>query len=476
MILLSGCSLLVEKPSLQADDCFASSLGEVNDSIAGAPLVHWHPDQNIPTTACGYDDGRIGTHLDLTQLHGEREFTRNARFVELNGDGQREMLTRTMNENRVRALDSQTGETLWVSPNVLPAFQHPQASDLAVEDVTGDGSIEVLIVSYDGHVFCINGEDGSIQWRRDLPFHINNPNLQASLDDVTDDSGLELALTVGNDFDWGPRDRPRINLIHNPSVLVLQSDGETAWIAEQYARSNSSGHKTWTHDIDRNGLAEVFAIGEGQIVAFEKNGNRRFSIPLEHAGHPDQIVFGEWSTSHPGEEIIYTDGTRGIGIASSQGEILQNHEITDELQGHLQDLSLIQSPDGPRLFAQNIRDGDAKSILYDEELTPQWAAQLGYDASMQHTKIIDWTGDGESEIATGSISETGDRQCSVQVMEMDGTPLYWHRWGGSPLCVLTDATENKLVLGIGWNEGSEGRFSLPQNQEMNLVLLSPFSE
>lgn len=476
LIPLSGCSLFAEESSLQPDDCVASSLSEVQDSVAGVPLIHWHPKQDVPTTACGYGDGHIANHLNLTELHGEREFTRNARLVDLDGDGRQEILTRTMNENRVRALHAETGKTLWVSPNVLPAARNPQASDLAVGDVTGGESLEILIVSYNGHVLCISGENGSLQWQRDLPFHINNPDLQASFGNITDESGLELALTVGNDFEWGSRNRPRINLINNPSVLVLQSDGETAWSAEQYDESNSDGHKTWARDIDRDGLAEVFAVGERKIVAFEEDGDRRFSIPLQHTGHPDQIVFGEWSTEHPGEEVIYTDGIRGIGIASSQGEILQHHEITDGLQGHLQDLTLIQSPDGPRLFAQNIRDGDAKSILYDEDLTPQWAAQLGYDAAMQHTRLIDWTGDGEPEIATGSISETGDRQCSVQVMELDGTPLYWHRWGGSPLCVITDATADQLVLGVGRNEGSEGRYSLPAGQSMNLVFLSALSE
>lgn len=475
LVLFAGCSLFSEERSLDPDDCFAQPLAGAQDSIAGVPLLHWHPERDIPATACGYDDGRIANHLNLTEIHDEREFTRNARLVDLTGDGRRELLTRTMNENRVRALDPASGETLWVSPPGLPAFQHPQASDLAVGDVTGDGTPEVLLVTYDGHVLCINGRDGTLRWQRQLSYHINNPNLQDALGNITADDGLELALTVGNDVEWGTRSRPRINSIRTPSLLVLQSNGETAWIAEQYDTNNSRGHNTWTHDVDRDGLAEVFVIGADQLIAFGTGGTRQFSLPMQHGGHPDKVLFGDWTPGRPGDEIIYTDGIRGIGVASSQGEILQHHEITDGLQGHLQDLSLIQSPDGPRLFAQHIRDGDAKSILYDEELTPQWAAQLGYAASMQHTTLIDWTGDGEPEIATGSISQTGDQQCSVQVMELDGTPLYWHRWGGSPLCVLTDATKSKLVLGIGWNEGNEGRYSLPSGQHMNLVILQvPF--
>ncbi|MFB6271728.1 MAG: FG-GAP repeat domain-containing protein [Salinibacter sp.] len=476
LVLFAGCSLFSEERSLTPDDCFANSPSAAQGSIAGVSLIHWHPDRNIPRVACGYGEGRIDTRLNLTRLHGEREFTRNARLVDLTGDGRRELLTRTMNENRVRALNPQTGETLWMSPSVLPAFQHPQASDLAVGDITGDGNLEVLIVTYDGHVLCINGQDGTLRWRRELPYHINNPNLQGALGNITAGEGLELALTVGTEVEPGPRNRPRINLIHNPSLLVLQSNGETAWIAEQYDESNSRGHNTWAHDVDRDGLAEVFAIGADKLIAFGAGGSRQFSLPMQHGGHPDKVLFSGWAPDHPGDEIIYTDGIRGIGVASSQGEILQHREITDGLGGHLQDLFLIQSPEGPRLFAQHIRDGNAKSVLYDETLTPQWAAQLGYDASMQHTTLIDWTGDGDPEIATGSISETGDQQCSVQVMELDGTPLYWHRWGGSPLCVITDATKNKLVLGVGRNEGSQGRYSLPAGQSINLVFLSALSE
>ncbi len=469
LLLLSGCSLLLEESSNDPNDCFASPLTEPKDSVSGVPLIHWHPEWSIPTTGCGYDNGHITNRLNLTELHGEREFTRNARLIDLNGDDEREILIRTMNENQVRALDPKTGETLWVSPDVLPASQHPQASDLAVGDVTGNGTVEVLIISYDGHVLCINGRDGSLQWHRSLPYHLNNPDLQASLGNITDHPGLELALTVGNDFEWGPRDRPRINLMRSPSVLVLRADGRTAWKVRRYDRTNSRGHKTWVHDVNNNGYAEVFAIGDSRIHAFDRHGDPLFTIPLKHAGHPDQIVFGDWSSENPGDEVIYTDGIHAIGVASSDGQILNHHNVTDLLQGHLQDLIFISSPDGPRLLAQNVRAPDAKTILYDQDLNPLWVAQLGYRASMQTTKLLDWTGDGTPEIATGSITNANDTQCSLQVMTLDGDPLYWHRWNGFPLCILTDAQEDKLLLGVGWNEGNEGRYSLPSGMSTNLI-------
>lgn len=465
---LIGCSSPLTS---EQESCFVRPTASTQDSIGGAPLVQWRPETNLPTTSCGAGDGNISNSLNLTQLHGEREFTRNAQLLDLNNDGRQELITKTMNENQVRALNAKTGRTIWKSPMVLPAHHHPQISDLVAKDIDEDERTEILIATYSGHVLCINGNSGSLVWHRRLGYHINNPDLSASLGNITDDRGLELALTVSNEFEWGNRDRPRINQMYNPSVLVLTSDGSTAWVAKHYDENNSNGHKTWSHDVDKDGLAEVFAIGEDQVVAFNNDGTELFTIPMK-TGHPDQIIFGDWSSEHSGDEIIYTDGINAIGIVRSTGKLLHHHEIEEDLQGHLQDLTLIQTDEGPRLLAQNIRDKNAKSILYDEDLVPQWVAQLGYNAAMQYTRLIDWTGDGNPEIATGSLSETGGRQCSLQIMRLDGSPIYWHRWRGFPLCVLTDTYEDKIVLGAGLNEGDQGRYSVPSGHSMHLFLIN----
>lgn len=467
--LLSGCTLFdTEHPS----DCFVRS-SAAPDSVAGTPLIYWHPEATtFPATDCGKSGERVSTHLNLSRLHGETEFTRNARFVDLDGDGKKEILTRTMNENQVRALDRESGRTLWVSPAVLPASRHPQASDLAVRDIDGDGTPEILILSYDGHVLCIEGSDGSIQWRRKLSYHINNPDLPVSLANITEDPGLELALTVSNNFEWGSRTRPRINQMYNPSLLVLKSDGSQSWIAQNYDVSNSNGHRTWTHDVDGDQWSEVFAPGDGKIVAFDHEGTRMFTLPLQEGSHADQVVFGDWTDEHPGDEILYTNGIHEIVVASNTGRILQRHEPVDALAGHLQDIVFISSPNGPRLLAQNIRSRNSKTVLYDETFRPLWAAQLGYHAAMQTTIVRDWNQDGVSEIATGSLSERFDQQCSLQIMNLDGRPLYWHRWNGSPLCVVSDSDDTTLLVGVGRPEGDAGRYSLGSGSTMDLYAIT----
>lgn len=448
------------------------------DADVDFPIYHWPPRlENATlqaTNAGGYTnaDGYITHHLDLTALHGEREFTRNARFVDIDGDGDYEILSRTMNENRIRALDLKTGQTLWVSPMVLPATQHPQASQMAVGDLDSDPTPEAIIVTYDGYVLCIDGRDGAIQWKRKLDYKINNPRLE--LKQITDDPGLELALTVGNRVSWNyMSSRGRINNMREPSLLVLQSDGSDAWFVESYDVNNGGGHNTWTYDIDGDGLSEVFAVGEDKLVVFDHDGERLFTLPVQNGEHADQVRVGEWAS---GPSIFYTDGIKAIAVASMDSEVLQRHRIRNRLNSHLQDIVLIPSAEGPRLLAQNIRAKDSKMIMYNQQFKPLWAAELRYAAAMQYTVLLDWDGDGNTEIAVGSL-EAGTSACSLEVMGVDGSPLYWHGWEDQPLCWPLDAEDldgdgsDELLLGVGRNLGDEGRYSLPDGAHMHLYVV-----
>ncbi|MGM0582461.1 MAG: hypothetical protein ACQETL_17415 [Bacteroidota bacterium] len=471
-----GCSLIQSSDSPECEEI--PNNVELFSDLNGLEFTKWTTEQDIFETECGYEGENINVHHNLTELYGEREFTRNVKSVDINRDGRLELVMRTMNENQVRAIDQQTGRTLWVSPHFLPADQHPQISDIVIEDIDDDGNLEIIIASYTGHVICINGNDGSIKWHKELDYHINNTNLSSSLDNITGDKGYELALTVSNDFDWGPRSRPRINYMRNPTLLILKSDGTLAWKHEEYDKNNSNGHNTWAHDIDEDGLAEIVAIGDNKIIVFDSNGEKMFSIPMKQSGHPDKIVFGEWTDNHEGKEIIYIDGINAIGISSNKGEVMDYLEIPDELKGHLQDIYLIHTDDGPNILAQNIRQENAKTTLYNRDLEPVWTTTLpDKNVNIQNAKLIDWNSDGYKDIAMGSINED-DYGCSLQIMEVDGTPLYWHRWSSCKISVVTDVidsnndTNESVLVAVGVNEGNQGRFSLSNGHQMNLFILN----
>lgn len=429
-VLSKGCLFLFLSGVFVGCDLLSQSSAEVDH------IYHW-PDGVEVATGSGYKGRYIQRHFNLSQLHGEQELPRRARFVDLDGDGEHEILTRTMNRNQVRALDARRGETLWTSPRIIPVNEHPQVAQLAVDDLDDDQIPEVIIATYDGHVVCVEGRDGSIQWHRELDFKINNPRLE--LTEITDDPGLELALTVGNRVTWndlgGSR---RINGMRDPSVLVIQSDGSRAWLAEEYDKRNNGGHNTWVHDINSDGFSEIFAIGENKLVAFDTSGTRLFDLPVENGNHPDDVVVGRWSRENP--QILYTDGIKEIAVATNAGKVVQHHRIPNLLNSHLQNLKLFSSKNGPRLLAQNIRAEDAKMIMYSKEMESLWAAQLNYGAAMIGTVLLDWDGDGVEEIAVGS-TEAGTEACSLQIMEIDGDPIYWHLLRKETLCLVRGAED-----------------------------------
>jgi hypothetical protein len=70
------------------------------------------------------------------------------------------------------------------------------------------------------------------------------------------------------------------------------------------------------------------------------------------------------------------------------------------------------------------------------------------------------------------LSERFDQQCSLQIMNLDGRPLYWHRWNGSPLCVVSDSDDTTLLVGVGRPEGDAGRYSLASGSTMDLYAIT----
>ena len=250
------------------------------------------------------------------------------------------------------------------------------------------------------------------------------------------------------------------------------------WLAEHYDEKNNRGHKTWTYDIDEDGFSEVFAIGSAKVVAFDHTGERLFTLPVQENAHPDQLRVGDWGGQ---TSILYTDGLEAIVEAGADGTVRQRHRLQEGLRGHLQDIVIVPSKKGPQLLAQNIRRGDAKMIAYDQQLQPRWAAELKYDAWLQHTVLLDWDGDDDSEIAVGSVSSGGGR-CSAQVMETDGSLTYWRAWDDATFCWVLDAEDtdgdgtDELLLGTGKNRGNEGRWSLPGGAHMRLHILESTSE
>lgn len=443
-------------------------------------IIQWQPD-DARLFADGDDGPGVMAHFNLTQLHRETEFLRHGFFVDVDGAGRPEIITRTLNANRARAISSEDGSTLWVSPDIAPPpHESVQISDIAVGDLDEDGVPEVVLASYAGDVICIDARDGSVKWHRRLPWLINNSLLKVCR--ITDRPGANLALTVGHtDRRAGSGPYARVNWLPDPSLAILDCEGEVEVLVEAYDEDNSDGHMTWCEDIDGDGLHEVCVCGHERAIWFDGTGERLFEMPSEgEGGHPDELIVHNWLPDRPGNEVIYLNGTVGVRMFGCDGEMLAEVDLSEH-SSHLQQIMALPQPEGPRLVAANIRDVHALLLLLDDGLTPQWGLDLPIEVMYPHR--ADMTGDGRQEIICGGR----DRQqnagwCSLQVLSDSGEPLYWHRWHGAEICWVLDVADidgdgrPEILCSVGDNRGPRGRWSLPHGAEEHLYIIKPYAE
>ena len=442
--------------------------------------IRWQED-DIPVYGHGMEGGAIRKHFDLTALHGEREYLRHAFLRDVDGDGRPEIITRTMNGNRARCIRSDDGSTVWESPDVAPPpEQSVQISDIAVGDLDEDGVDEVLLASYQGDIVCLDSITGSLKWHRRIPWLINNSML--AVRKITPGPGKNIALTVAHEAkEAGPGPRFRYNYMYHPSLLVLDHQGDTSFLVEDYAPHNSDGHYTWTFDIDGDGFCEIACCGVAELVWFDHDGRRLFSLPAPgEDGHPDDVQCFNWRPDVPGNEIIYLDGVEGVKVASCTGEILHEATYPPEIASHLQLIMPMHTPDGPALVAANIRSPESMLLFLDSELKPVWG--LESDADIMNPCKADWDGDGREEIITGTIgrdvhNKRGSTSCSFQVIRTDGSPICKHHWEGYTQCQpvavgdIDGDGRPEVVVSVGDHDGPEGRWSLPEGSREHLFLM-----
>ncbi|MFP4027508.1 MAG: FG-GAP repeat domain-containing protein [Candidatus Brocadiia bacterium] len=444
-------------------------------------LVEWNP-EDVPDYNEGFGCGCIQNDFNLMEIHGEREMLRHGFVQDIDGDGKPEIITRTMNANRARAMRLSDASTIWVSPDIAPPPEESvQISDIDVGDLDEDGTPEVLLASYQGDVICLDATDGSLKWHRRLDYLINNSSLKVRK--IAPGPGKNIALTVAEKVEresYGG-ERPRYNHMVKPSLLVLNHRGETEFICEEYAPRNSAGHYTWPFDIDNDGYCEIGCCGEKQVVWFDNDGARLFSLPSPgEGGHPDHLWVCNWDTSREGREIIYLNGTRGVKIYSCRGELVQEADYPKDVASHLQWFSVLPRTNPPELIASNIRAADSKLLRLNHDLEVVWGLKLPVDLMV--AGHLDWDSDGEQEIVCGGTGgdyhyKQGPEECSLHVLNRNGSPACWHKWPGHSDCfpiVIDDVDgdgREEIIATVGSHDGPEGRFSLPETEHVHLLVI-----
>ncbi len=207
-------------------------------------------------------------------------------ILDLNGDGQLDVVVAQFaGDCRVYALRGDSGSVLWYSDDPTDYMYHGGS----FADVDEDGKPEIAIGSYDGKVYLLNGEDGSLKWNYTAPYYIGAPT---SIADLNNDDHLEIVFvswnqlgvlshtggllwshsTGGNIFrgaaiaDIDGNDIPDLTFGCDDGILrALRGDsGQVIWtydLEAHYGKTYQMDHAPVIADFDNDGKLDIFVIG-----------------------------------------------------------------------------------------------------------------------------------------------------------------------------------------------------------------------
>jgi len=149
------------------------------------------------------------------------------------------------------------GRCMWVS-DALPRRAGDE-SRLPVLDIDADGTLEVVSVQQNrqrggGAIVCLDGDTGKLKWQTDFSGEkhkvLENPMAVAQL---SDKKKYDTVVRFGS------------------VVYCLDPNGNLRW-KHKLTKEYDYGHEIYWHDVDGDGLDEVFANTNSRMTAFRGDG------------------------------------------------------------------------------------------------------------------------------------------------------------------------------------------------------------
>jgi outer membrane protein assembly factor BamB len=292
-------------------------------------------------------------------------------------DGDLEVIVPASSPQEVYCFDGVTGAVEWSIP-----VGHSIDSPPAIADVDYDGKPEIVFGTFLGHVFCLNGEDGSTRW------HVNlgtNSFIQSgpSIADLDGDGWLDVVVAQ-----WAGDSR----------VYALSGqDGSTKWYCDR--TQDYMYHGGSFADIDEDGALEV-AIGcyDRKVhVMNGEDGSFVWQYPASlYVGSPTSIAD---LNNDDHLEIVFAQHNI-LGVLSHTGSLLWSHPTG----GSIFRGAAIADMDGDN--GLDVVFGSADGVLrvlkgHNGEVISSYDLEAHYDRTfdMDHAPVIaDLDGDGRLDI------------------------------------------------------------------------------
>ncbi|MFQ6124425.1 MAG: FG-GAP-like repeat-containing protein [Candidatus Heimdallarchaeota archaeon] len=215
-------------------------------------------------------DGRTGSMIWNNTDPVGRVFSLS--IGNLDGDAKEDVIAGGFDRN-VTAIQGATGTLLWKFGGKSENAPQEVIRTIETADFTGDGIDDIIAGSDDWHIYCIDGVDGTLLWRRPKEEVIINLSYAIALGDLDNDSRIDIVIgDASNVFSYKGADgelmwrnpAPRagvwsliaadINKDHRIEVLAACADGKL------YVFDGRTGQEIWQFTV--GGVIRSIALGD----------------------------------------------------------------------------------------------------------------------------------------------------------------------------------------------------------------------
>jgi len=242
-------------------------------------------------------------------------------ILDLDDDGQLDVVVAQYSGDcRIYALKGNDGSILWYCDAPSDYMYHGGS----FADIDEDGKPEIVIGSYDNHLYVLNGEDGSVKWEYNAQYYIAAPT---SIADLNNDGHLEIVF-----FEYN-------------KLGVLSNTGTLLW---SHTTGGSIFRGAAISDIDDDGVLDVaFGSSDGILRVLKgDDGSIVWTIDLEdhygktfdidnapviadfnNDGGLDIFVVGGYGSSSPSSNNHGRGYALSAGIGSGPGWSMFRHDL-----------------------------------------------------------------------------------------------------------------------------------------------------
>jgi len=378
----------------------------------------------------------VKKHWPLTGPNGEKACYHgvSSNLKDVDADGQLDLfrVVQTQPHGQLARFD-QTGRLVWKSEKLAPGCG--DESGVPVEDLDGDGRCE-CVLSHWAALYSIDSETGATNWQR--PLEAGGKPGPGSWD---------YPMVVGH---FAHPDTFAVVVRAGLTVHCFAPDGESLWTHS--LSGPVYGHELERHDVDADGLDELFIGRDQNTTALDHDGTLLWEDTTQR-NHTDFFVFGDVDAENRCEVVYDHDGCGGRGplyvVDALTGKRKLSIDYRREGLAHAQALACADfRPDLPGLELA-VADKLHCLILFDAAGETLWRR----DVPTSLLSKADWDGDGAPDILNFTVATNVDGAFSV--WNGRGRRLYAISWLPSPV--------RSHSVGCGPTLGSDGFGDLDAN-------------